>query len=103
LNDVSSASVGGALFELHCLVAYDAAYEMDQRAFIVVVRRTHFPFAFMPQGARVDLNLQKVNQESAARLLNVSTRTSPSLHSARKRSVTQQPTFDGLIGVSIVA
>jgi len=45
-----------------------------------------FPFAFMPQGARVDLNLQKVNQESAARLLNVSTRHQPFTPSARKRS-----------------
>jgi hypothetical protein len=44
LNDVTSASVGGALFELHCLVAYDAANEINQRAFIIV-GRAHFLFA----------------------------------------------------------
>jgi hypothetical protein len=45
LNDVNSLSVGGAFFEPHCLIAYDAANEIDQRAFVVVARRAHFPFA----------------------------------------------------------
>src|SRR4029079_10070414 len=40
-NHVSSFSVRGAFFELHCLVADDAANEIDQRAFIVVGRRAH--------------------------------------------------------------
>jgi hypothetical protein len=46
LNDISAFMVGGALFELHCLIAYDAANEIDQRASIVVARCAHFPFAF---------------------------------------------------------
>jgi hypothetical protein len=45
LKDVTSFSVGVAFFELHCFVAYDAAKEIDQRAFIVVARCAHFPFA----------------------------------------------------------
>ena len=48
MNDVTSVSVRRTFFELHCLVAYDAANEIDQRAFIVVVRPAHFPFAFSP-------------------------------------------------------
>jgi hypothetical protein len=36
LNDVPSFSVGDAFLELHCLLAYNAANEIDQRAFIVV-------------------------------------------------------------------
>lgn len=28
------------------MIAYDAANEIDKRAFIVVARRAHFPFAF---------------------------------------------------------
>jgi hypothetical protein len=46
LKDVHSFSVGGAFLELHCFVAYDAPNEIDQRAFIVVGRPDHFPFAF---------------------------------------------------------
>jgi CheY-like chemotaxis protein len=51
LNDVHSFLVRGAFLELHWLVANNAAKEIDQRAFIVVGRRGHFPFAF--QAGRV--------------------------------------------------
>jgi len=46
LNDVHSFRVRGAFLELHCLAANNAAKEIDQRAFIVVGSRVHFPFAF---------------------------------------------------------
>jgi hypothetical protein len=49
LNDVSSFTVGGAFFELHCSIAYDATNEIDQRAFVVVARRAHFLFTLYTQ------------------------------------------------------
>jgi hypothetical protein len=36
LNDVFTFSVGGAFLKRHCLFAYDAVQETNQRAFIVV-------------------------------------------------------------------
>jgi hypothetical protein len=36
LNDVPTFSVGSAFLQLHCLLAYNAANEIDQRAFVVI-------------------------------------------------------------------
>jgi hypothetical protein len=49
LNDVHSFRVWGAFLELHWLVANNAAKEIDQRAFIVIGRHVHFPFAFQAE------------------------------------------------------
>jgi hypothetical protein len=39
LNDVVAFTVGHAFFDLHCLFAYKAAQQINQRAFIVVQMR----------------------------------------------------------------
>ena len=58
LNDVHSFRVRGAFLELHCLVANNAAKQIDERALIVVGRRVHFPLR-LPNGGRLSKPLRK--------------------------------------------
>jgi hypothetical protein len=58
LNDIHAISVGSAFLELHCLCTYNAANEIDQRAFIVV-QLMFLLFPLSPNSTKAAVSLMR--------------------------------------------
>jgi hypothetical protein len=68
LNDILAISVGSAFLELHCLCTYNAANEIDQRAFIVVqLMFLLYPFPLSPNSTKAAVSLMRWDTSMGSR------------------------------------